>query len=83
FRSTLEEVVDADLVLHVVDGSDPFPAEQITAVRRVINDVVADEGVAPPPEVLGLTEVDAIDASRLTERRAMLGAGGSAHGPNS
>lgn len=83
FRSTLEEVVDADLVLHVVDGSDPFPAEQITAVRRVINDVVAEEGVAPPPELLVINKIDAIDASRLTELRAMLGAGGSTHGPNS
>ena len=34
FRSTLEEVADADLILHVVDGSHPDPESQIEAVRR-------------------------------------------------
>ena len=42
FRSTLEEVVDADLLVHVVDGSDVNPLAQIDAVREVINEVVAD-----------------------------------------
>ena len=72
FRSTLEEVVDADLLLHVVDGSDPFPAEQISAVRRVINEIVAEEGVAPPPELLVVNKIDAIDETRRTELRGML-----------
>src|SRR6201981_1168507 len=36
FRSTLEEVVDADLLVHVVDGSDVNPLDQINAVREVI-----------------------------------------------
>ena len=39
FRSTLEEVVDADLLVHVVDGSDVNPLAQIGAVRRVLNEV--------------------------------------------
>ncbi|MCB1295139.1 MAG: GTPase HflX [Gordonia sp.] len=73
FRSTLEEVVDADLLLHVVDGSDPFPLEQISAVRRVINEVVADEGSAAPPELLVVNKIDAIDETRRTELRGMLG----------
>ncbi len=42
FRSTLEEVVDADLLVHVVDGSDVNPLAQISAVRQVITDVFAD-----------------------------------------
>ncbi len=42
FRSTLEEVVDADLLVHVVDGSDANPLAQINAVRQVVNDVVAE-----------------------------------------
>ena len=42
FRSTLEEVVDADLLVHVVDGSDVNPLAQINAVRQVISEVVAD-----------------------------------------
>ena len=46
FRSTLEEVVDADLLVHVVDGSDVNPLAQINAVRQVITDVVADHDAA-------------------------------------
>ena len=42
FRSTLEEVVDADLLVHVVDGSDVNPLAQISAVRQVISEVIAD-----------------------------------------
>ena len=41
FRSTLEEVADADLLLHVVDGSHPDPEGQISAVRAVLADVDA------------------------------------------
>ncbi|GMA85450.1 hypothetical protein GCM10025868_07000 [Angustibacter aerolatus] len=41
FRSTLEEVAESDLVLHVVDGSDPDPEGQIAAVREVLADVDA------------------------------------------
>ncbi|MXP22371.1 GTPase HflX [Gordonia sp. HNM0687] len=73
FRSTLEEVVDADLLLHVVDGSDPFPVEQISAVRRVINEVVAEEGATAPPELLVVNKIDAIDATRMAELRGALG----------
>src|SRR5438270_2705822 len=36
FRSTLEEAADADLLLHVVDGSDPAPEEQVSAVSEVL-----------------------------------------------
>jgi len=43
FRSTLEEVADADLLLHVVDGSHPDPEGQISAVRGVLADVDASE----------------------------------------
>ena len=39
FRSTLEEVVDAELLVHVVDGSDANPLAQINAVRQVVNEV--------------------------------------------
>jgi GTPase len=41
FRSTLEEVADADLILHVVDGSDPEPLSQLRAVREVFADIDA------------------------------------------
>ena len=42
FRSTLEEVADADLLLHVVDGSHPDPLAQIQAVREVLDEIGAD-----------------------------------------
>ncbi|MDQ6848420.1 MAG: GTPase HflX [Actinomycetota bacterium] len=41
FRSTLEEVADADLILHVVDASDADPELQIRAVREVLADIDA------------------------------------------
>jgi GTP-binding protein HflX len=41
FRSTLEEVADADLILHIVDGSDADPEAQLLAVREVLADVDA------------------------------------------
>ena len=57
FRSTLEEVVDADLVLHVVDGSDPDPEGQITAVRGVL----ADIGAGDVPELVVVNKSDTAD----------------------
>ncbi len=69
FRSTLEEVVDADLVLHVVDASDPLPMEQISTVRAVIDDVVRAENATAPPEVLVINKIDAADPTMLTALR--------------
>ena len=43
FRSTLEEVGDSDLLLHVVDGSHPDPEGQISAVRGVLAEVGGDQ----------------------------------------
>ncbi|GAA1464240.1 GTPase HflX [Williamsia maris] len=70
FRSTLEEVVDADLVLHVVDASDPLPMEQISTVRTVIDDVVRAENATAPPEVLVINKIDAADPTTLTALRS-------------
>jgi len=57
FRSTLEEVADADLLLHVVDGSHPDPEGQLAAVREVLADVGAQEIT----EVVIVNKVDAAD----------------------
>jgi GTPase len=57
FRSTLEEVTDADLVLHVVDSSDPDPQSQIAAVREVL----ADIGARDVPELVVFNKADAAD----------------------
>ena len=43
FRSTLEEVAEADLVVHVVDGAHPDPEGQVRAVREVLAEVGADK----------------------------------------
>ncbi len=57
FRSTLEETADADLILHVVDGSDPDPGAQIIAVREVL----AEIGAAEVPELIVINKSDAAD----------------------
>jgi GTP-binding protein HflX len=57
FRSTLEEVADADLVLHVVDGSHPDPEGQLAAVREVL----AEVGAQSVPELVVVNKVDAAD----------------------
>src|SRR5271165_5116259 len=72
FRSTLEEVVDADLLVHVVDGSDVNPVAQINAVRQVISEVIADHEGAPPPELLVVNKVDAASDLGLGKLRRAL-----------
>jgi GTP-binding protein HflX len=57
FRSTLEEVVDADLLLHVVDAGSPDALAQITAVRAVLREIEADE----VPELVVLNKADVAD----------------------
>lgn len=72
FRSTLEEVTDADLLLHVVDGSDPLPVDQIKAVREVIVDVVKERDAKMPPELIVVNKIDAADPVQLTQLRGLL-----------
>jgi GTP-binding protein HflX len=75
FRSTLEEVVDADLLVHVVDGSDVNPLAQISAVRQVITDVFADHHSGPAPELIVVNKIDAAGDLALAKlRRALPGA---------
>ena len=57
FRSTLEEVAEADLLLHVVDGSHPDPGGQISAVRAVLADVEA----ADVKEIVVVNKADIAD----------------------
>src|ERR1700712_5055425 len=67
FRSTLEEVAESDLILHVVDGSHADPEGQITAVREVL----AEIGAADVPELVVVNKADIADPlviARLRQR---------------
>ncbi|MGP4114177.1 GTPase HflX [Streptomyces sp. 4N509B] len=73
FRSTMEEVGDADLILHVVDGSHPTPEAQLAAVREVVRDV----GAQKVPEIVVVNKADAADELTLqrllrAEQRAIV-----------
>jgi len=57
FRSTLEEVRDSDVIVHVVDGAHPDPASQLTTVRDVIGEVDARD----LPEIVVFNKADLID----------------------
>ncbi|WP_418002215.1 GTPase HflX [Mycobacterium sp. PDNC021] len=72
FRSTLEEVVDADLLVHVVDGADADPLAQINAVRKVVGEVVAEYDVAAPRELLVVNKIDAAGDLALAHLRRAL-----------
>ena len=63
FRSTLEEVTEADLVVHVVDGTAADAEHQIVAVREVLDEIGATE----LPELLVINKVDAADPDRVDE----------------
>jgi GTP-binding protein HflX len=65
FRSTLEEVTSADLILHVVDGSDSAPEVQIAAVREVLNEI----GAGGVRELIVINKADAADPELLSRLR--------------
>jgi len=60
FAATLKEAVDADLLLHVVDASNPDHPEQMAAVQSVLRDIGADQ----VEQVLVFNKLDAIDPER-------------------
>ena len=57
FAATLQEAADADLLLHVVDGSHPEYLEQIEQVQRVLEEI----GAADVPQILVFNKLDAIE----------------------
>ncbi len=67
FRSTLEEVADSDVIVHVVDASHPDPASQLATVRDVIGEV----GARDLPEIVVFNKADLVgDDERLVLARA-------------
>jgi GTPase len=67
FRSTLEEVADADLILHVVDAANPDPEAQI----RAVHEVFAEIGALDVPEQLVFNKIDAAHPDMLARLRRL------------
>jgi GTP-binding protein HflX len=65
FKSTLEEVIEADLLLHVVDASSSLAHEQAQAVERVLTEL----GAARIPTLTVLNKIDAADEDRVAGLR--------------
>ena len=60
FQATLQEAVDADLLLHVVDAANPNHPEQIAEVQRVLEDI----GAQDVPQMLVFNKIDALPEGR-------------------
>jgi GTP-binding protein HflX len=67
FRSTLEEIGDSDLIVHVVDASHPDPASQIATVRDVIGEV----GARNIQELIVFNKIDLADETQRMALRGM------------
>ncbi len=63
FQATLQEAVDADLLLHVVDASNSHFPEQMAQVQRVLTDI----GAAAIPQILVFNKLDRVEASHQPE----------------
>src|SRR5690606_13410218 len=72
FRSTLEETTGADLLLHVVDGADAAPEDQVAAVRQVLREVSEHQGVPLPPELVVINKADLAGEVNLMRLRHLL-----------
>ncbi|WP_093357952.1 GTPase HflX [Saccharopolyspora kobensis] len=72
FRSTLEEVSGADLLVHVVDGSEAAPHDQVAAVREVLNEIGDEHESGMPPELLVVNKIDSVDETRIAELRRLM-----------
>ena len=69
FKSTLEEVADADLIVHVVDGSHPDPFSQIDAVNDVLSDI---DGVETIPTIVAFNKADRMDEAARERIEALM-----------
>ena len=68
FRSTLEEVGQADVILHVVDAAHPDPVSQVQAVRAVIDTI---EGASDIPELIALNKADLASPEQIALLRTV------------
>jgi GTP-binding protein HflX len=67
FRSSLEEISDSDLIIHIVDASHPDPSGQIATVRNVIGEV----GARNIPELIVYNKIDLADETQRMALRGM------------
>lgn len=72
FRSTLEEVEYADLIVHVVDASHHNPVQQVETVHEVLADLPQ---VSQIPEIIVLNKADLVDALHLRALQSAIGGG--------
>jgi GTP-binding protein HflX len=66
FKSTLEESIEADLLLHVVDAASPAREAQIATVQQVLEDI----GAAHVPQLLVFNKIDCTERTAGVERDA-------------
>jgi GTP-binding protein HflX len=64
FQATLQEAVDADLLLHVVDGSNPGYPEQMAEVARVLGEI----GASTVPQLLVFNKTDVLETERRPQQ---------------
>lgn len=66
FSSTLEDSIESDLLLHVIDSSDPFIEERISVVHNVLSDIGANQ-----KRILVFNKIDLIDDEKLNELKKL------------
>jgi len=66
FSSTLEDSIESDLLLHVIDSSDPFVGERISVVHDVLSDIWANQ-----KRILVFNKIDLIDNEKLNELKGL------------
>lgn len=66
FSSTLEDSIESDLLLHVIDSSDPFVGERISVVHDVLSDIWANQ-----KRILVFNKIDLIDEEKLNELKEL------------
>ena len=77
FRATLEEVLEADLVLHVRDMADPDNAAQASDVRRILKSLGLDPEVSATPFIEVWNKIDLLPPAAADALRAKAGQAGS------
>jgi GTP-binding protein HflX len=68
FRSTLEEISQSDLLLHILDGSDPAPEAQLVAVKEVLSEI----GASSVTELVVINKIDIANLDTLMRLKTLL-----------